>query len=265
MILDTIVASTRLALAARRAARPERALGESLSVLSPTLDVVGALRRRSGVNIIAEVKRASPSRGALNAHLVPADLAATYACAGAAAVSVLTEGRFFRGSLDDLRTARQGLARAGRVCPLLCKDFILERYQLLEARLAGADAVLLIAAILEDGPLAALFEQALELGLTPLVEVHDERELGRALRLDPPLVGINNRNLGDFTVNLETTRLLRPLAPAAAVVVAESGIHSATEMSALASWGVDAALIGEALVSAPDPAARLRELLEAGR
>jgi len=148
---------------------------------------------------------------------------------------------------------------------LLRKDFIVDPYQLLEARVFGADAVLLIAAILADAELDRLLDEALRLGLTPLVEVHNEDELRRVLPLEPPVVGINNRNLADFTVDLNTTRRLRPLIPPGVVVVSESGIRTPEQVAELARLGVDAALIGEALVTAPDPAARLAILREAGR
>jgi indole-3-glycerol phosphate synthase len=213
-----------------------------------------------GLAIVAEVKRASPSRGSLNAGLDPARLAVVYARAGADAVSVLTEESRFRGSLADLTAAREGLRRAGLATPLLRKDFTIDPYQLVEARVRGADAALLIAAILTDGEMDRLLREATDLGLTPLVEVHDEVELRRVLPLRPPMVGINNRNLADFSVDLDTTRRLRPLIPPGIVVVSESGIHTPEQMAELARWGVDAVLIGEALVTAPDPASRLAAL-----
>ncbi|MBM3189917.1 MAG: indole-3-glycerol phosphate synthase TrpC [Chloroflexi bacterium] len=264
MILDQIVADTRLALARRKEALPESALRERVRALPPTLDLCAALRG-PGVSIIAEIKRASPSRGAISPSLEPARLAADYARAGAEAISVLTEGSRFGGSLADLAEARRGLAEAGLMRPILRKDFILDSYQLLEARAWGADAALLIAAILDDAALARLYEIALALGLTPLVEVHDEEELARVLRLNPPLVGINNRNLKDLSVDLGVTRRLRPLIPPPTLVVSESGIHKPEQMRQLKALQVDAALIGEALLTAPDPAARLRQLKEAGR
>jgi indole-3-glycerol phosphate synthase len=264
MILDEIIADTRRALARRQQAEPESALRARLDAAPRPRDMAQSLRA-PGVSVIAEVKRASPSRGGLNLTLEPAALAATYARAGADAISVLTEESRFRGSLADLVEARRGLQAAEAPRPLLRKDFIVETYQLLEARLAGADAVLLIVAALDDATLARLLREALELGLTPLVEVHAEQELQRALPLQSPLIGINNRNLADFSVSLDVTRRLRPLVPPDCVVVAESGIHAPEQMRELAAWGVDAALIGEALVTAPDPGARLRELKEAGR
>ena len=264
MILDQIIADTRVALEKQKLAHPAGALRELLPELPATTSFSGSLRR-PGVSIVAEIKRASPSRGPLNIGLRPADMATTYASGGADAMSILTEPTRFRGSLSDLREARSALQTAGLSCPLLRKDFIIDPYQILEARVWGADAVLLIAAGLDDAMLARLFEETLALDLTPLIEVHDECELTRTLRLNPPVVGINNRNLKDFSVDLQTTRELRPLVPPTCVVISESGIRKAGHMRELAALGVDAALIGEALVTAPDPGAMLKDLKEAGR
>lgn len=264
MILDTILSTTRAALAERRARCPEGMLRDRFVDAPQPLDLASCLRER-GVSIIAEMKRASPSRGPLNLDLRPARLAATYASAGAQAISVLTEEHYFHGSLSDLDQARRGLATAQMVRPLLRKDFVVDSYQLLEARAFGADAVLLIVAALDDVALARLLDDARCLGLTPLVEVHDERELGRALALDPPVVGINNRDLTDFHVDLDVTRRLRPLIPPGIVVVSESGIHQPDHMRRLRSLRVDAALIGHCLVTASDPASKLRQLQEAGQ
>jgi len=264
MILDAILADTRAGLARRMQELPAAALRAQLGAAPPALSFAEALRG-PGVAIIAEIKRASPSRGALNATLEPARLAAAYAAAGAAAISVLTEPVHFHGSPADLQAAVGALRRAGLRRPVVRKDFIVDAYQLLEARAWGAAAVLLIVAALDDATLGRLFEASLALGLTPLVEVHNEAELARAVPLHPPLVGINNRDLRDFRVSLETTRRLRPRVPAAALVVSESGIREPADMRSLAQWGVDAALVGEALVTAADPAARLVELKEAGR
>lgn len=264
MILDALLTTTRERLAVRQAALPEGLLRERLQGLPPPRGLLAALAQ-PGVSIIAEVKRASPSRGVLNLGLDPDRLALDYACGGADALSVLTEETHFRGSLDDLVAVRHALDSAGASLPLLRKDFIVDRYQLVEARLAGADAALLIVAALDDAQLADLFQAACDLALTPLVEVHDHAELQRALALDPSLIGINNRDLRDFSVSLEATRRLRPLIPPPCRVVSESGIHAPEQMRALAEMGVDAALIGESLVTAPDPAAALRALKEAGR
>lgn len=264
MILDTLLAETRVRIEQSRATIPAEALREVLAACPPPRDLLAAIKR-PGVAIIAEVKRASPSKGALNLGLDPAQLALAYASGGADATSILTEPGRFKGQLTDLTVARRALDRAGCPRPLLRKDFILDPYQLLEARAAGADAVLLIVAALDDATLGQLMDAALSLGLTPLIEVHNREELARTLALRPPLIGVNNRNLANFTVDLAATRDLRPLIPPGCLVVSESGIHEPEQMRELARLGVDAALIGEALVTAPDPVAKLRALAEAGR
>jgi len=253
-----------MSLARRKATHPEGMLREQLNGAPVPLDMAAYLRS-PGVSIIAEIKRASPSKGTLNRSLQPAHLAAQYVSAGADAISVLTEPNHFCGSLVDLKEARGGLAKVNKIRPLLRKDFIVDPYQLLESRIWGADAVLLIAAALDDVNLTGLFEDAFNLGLTPLVEIHDEGELARVLPLEPSLVGINNRNLKDFTVNIEVTYRLRPLIPPTCVVVSESGIREPAQMRELAALQVDAALIGEALVTARNPVEQLKALKEAGQ
>jgi indole-3-glycerol phosphate synthase len=228
----------------------------------PPLDFVRALRRREpggppGPALIAEIKRASPSRGDLAPALDPLDLACCYRENGAAAISVLTETRHFKGSLDDLRR----VAAAGLGAPLLRKDFIFDPWQVYEARQAGADAVLLIAACLEPAQLTLLHDLIVELGMAALVEVHNRPELETALACRPALLGINNRNLLTFDVSLETTFLLRPSVPPGVTVVSESGIHSREDVLALHAAGVDAILVGEALVTSADTAAGVRSLI----
>jgi indole-3-glycerol phosphate synthase len=264
MILDDIVADTRRLVSQRKVERPQAQLREGAAGQAPPLDLCCSLSQ-PGVSIIAEVKRASPSKGALNLGLEPAQQAQVYAGAGAEAISILTEPTRFKGRLEDLGAAREGLVALSAQRPLLRKDFIVDPYQLLEARAWGADAVLLIVAALDDAALSRLMREALDLGMTPMVEVHDEAELARALAIDAPLIGINNRNLRDLTVDLSTTQRLRSAIPQGILVVSESGIHRPEQMRKLAQMGVDAALIGEALVTADDPAAKLRELKEAGR
>ena len=264
MILDELVASARAALPARQAAMPLGALQERIAALPAANDLVARLDAPR-VGVIAEVKRASPSKGALNTALDPAALAATYARAGASAISVLTEPTRFLGSLDDLAAVRQAVDAIAPHLPLLRKDFIVDAYQLYEARAWGADAALLIVAALADDELATLYRTARDLSLTPLIEVHDEVELRRAARLWPALIGINNRDLHTFRVDLTTTYRLLPLAPHSALIVSESGIHAPEELRALARHQVSGALVGEALVTAPDLAARLAALVEAGR
>jgi indole-3-glycerol phosphate synthase len=206
--------------------------------------------------IIAEVKRASPSQGIIREEFEPANLAKDFAAHGAAALSVLTEGRFFHGSLQDLERVRNEVT-----LPLLRKDFTLDSYQLLEARGFGADAVLLIAALLEPLLLKELLEEARSLSLDVLVEVHTEPELERALGAGAPLIGINNRDLRTFEVRLETTERLIPLMPKGVMVASESGIHSAEQIRKFEKLGIHVFLVGEVLMRAPRPGEKLRELL----
>lgn len=214
--------------------------------------------RQQWPKLISEVKRASPSRGVLAPNMDEVEIARVYAANGAAAISVLTDEKFFLGKLGTLAALRA----AGVALPLLRKDFILTRAQVYETRAAGADAVLLIAAALpDDGELSELHALALDLGLTPLVEVHTAAEAERVLTLTGlRLVGINNRDLGTFVVSLETTERLRPLIPPEVAVVAESGIFTAADVARLGRAGVDAVLVGEALVTAGDVALKVREL-----
>jgi indole-3-glycerol phosphate synthase len=207
------------------------------------------------VSVIAEIKRATPSKGILRRDFDPASLARAYAKGGARAISVLTDARFFQGGADDLRKAREASD-----LPILRKDFVIDEYQLWEARVMGADAALLIARILEGGQISEYSDMARELGLAALVEVHDERELERALDAGAGIVGVNNRDLDDFRPSIKTTERLRRLIPPAVVAVSESGISSLDDMGILKALKIDAALIGEELLKAPDPAARLREL-----
>ncbi|WP_299025220.1 indole-3-glycerol phosphate synthase TrpC [uncultured Thermanaerothrix sp.] len=206
--------------------------------------------------IIAEIKRASPSRGMLCVNLDVVAQARLYNIGGAVALSVLTEPRFFRGNLDDLAAVVREVP-----LPVLRKDFIFDPYQLYEARAAGADAVLLIASYLDEGLLHDLMTLTQALGMTALVEIHTAEDLEKALRAGPPcLIGINNRNLHDFSISLDVTRWLRPLVPAGIGVIAESGIQTSQDIRYLRTVGVEAFLIGEALVRAADPVALLREL-----
>ena len=224
-------------------------------------DFLSALlsRERAGVKLIAELKRASPSKGILAPHLDLFEVAEIYARNGASAISVLTDERFFRGRLETLRELR--FTRRLEL-PLLRKDFIIDEVQMYESRASGADAVLLIAAALTDElRFADLHALALALGLTPLVEVHDEAETERALRLKGiRLIGINNRNLATFDVSLATTERIRPMIPEDIAVIAESGIFTAKDVERLATANIDAILVGEALVTALDIPAKVREL-----
>lgn len=205
--------------------------------------------------VIAEVKRASPSKGLLRDPFEPAQIARSYATAGASALSVLTDHDFFQGHEDDLREAR-----AACEVPVLRKDFLIDPYQVYEARLIGADAILLIVAALDDGRLRELVRLAMDLQLDVLVEVHDAAELERALRIDAPLLGINNRSLRTFATRLETTLDLLPRIPAGRTVVTESGIHTPADVARMREQGVHAFLVGEAFMRAPDPGMKLAEL-----
>jgi indole-3-glycerol phosphate synthase len=261
-ILDRILAHKQAEINGAQQRRPLAAVREAAERAAPPRDFMEALRA-PGVSLIAEVKRASPSSGVLRPDLDPAAMARGYEAAGAAAVSVLTDTRFFQGSLADLRAVRDAVA-----LPVLRKDFILAPYQIYEARAAGADAMLLIAAALENAMLQKLHTVATTLGMAALVEIHNRSELDRVLdALDVnsrSLLGINNRDLHTFDVDLATTAALRPHVPAGAVLVAESGVRTPADVTALAGLGVDAILVGTALVTAPDPGAKARSLIEAG-
>ncbi|HEY4721898.1 MAG TPA: indole-3-glycerol phosphate synthase TrpC, partial [Anaerolineae bacterium] len=224
---------------------------------SPPRDFIGALQASiHRPALIAECKQASPSKGLLRADYDPRWLAQAYDDNGAAALSVLTDEQFFQGSLADLVAAR-----SVSLLPVLRKDFIIDEYQVYESRAIGADAILLIVAALEDTRLKAFYQLARELGLAVLVEVHDQAELDRAMRLGPRLIGVNNRNLHDFSVSLQTTARLRMRIPGNITLVAESGVHSVDDVAELSRMGVDAMLVGEALVTASDVGAKVRELL----
>ena len=255
-ILDDIVRDTREELARRRAARPSAELERACRGLGAPRDLEGALRPApGGVALIAEVKRASPSRGVLAADIDPAALARAYAAAGAAAISVLTDAKYFRGSLDDLARVRAVVD-----VPLLRKDFTLDEYQLWEARAAGADAVLLIVAILPPPRLRDLLAAAKGLGLAAPVEGPTAAGPDAALAAGSRVVGINNRDLTTFETRLETTLELAPLVPPGPLVVSESGFQTAADVRRVVAAGVRAVLVGEGLVRAPDVAAKVREL-----
>ena len=247
--LDPILAETRRRVAARRAALDAATLAQRArerAEADPPRGFAAALRR-PGLSIIAEHKRSSPSAGVIREDLVLEDVVAAYERGGAAALSVLTEEASFGGSLADL-----GRARAAAQLPILRKDFIVDPYQVVEAAAAGADAILLIVAALEPSQLAALQERAASLGLDVLVEVHDERELEVAAGIAAPVIGVNNRDLTKLTVDTEQTFRLLPGMPAGAVVVSESGWRTRDQLDRLDEAGVDAVLIGEALMRSDD-------------
>ena len=254
-ILDQIVAVKWQEVAAARTRLGEFALREQAAAQSAPRGFAAALRTKVAAGqpaVIAEIKKASPSKGVIREHFVPADIAASYARHGAACLSVLTDEQFFQGHADYLRQARDA-------CPLpaLRKDFMVDPYQVLEARAMGADCILLIAACLSDAQMAELEACALELGLDVLVEVHDGDELDRALRLQTPLLGINNRNLKTFDVTLDTTLGLLPRVPADRLLVTESGIGSRADVLRMRAADVQAFLVGETFMRADDPGAAL--------
>jgi indole-3-glycerol phosphate synthase len=256
-LLAAIVAATRARVEASRERVPSSAL-EREALSRPTKEgrFRAALNRRHRVNVIAECKRRSPSRGVLRRDYDPATIARAYEARGAAAVSVLTEPSFFDGSLGHLAAVRAAVA-----VPLLRKDFVIDEYQLLEARAAGADAILLIVAALQAPDLRHLSDAARALGLDALVEVHDERDLDRALAAGATLVGVNNRDLRTLRVDLEASRRLAPLIPEGILKVAESGIRSGRDVAALQQVGYGAFLVGEQFMSAADPGDALGQLL----
>jgi len=257
VILDEILAHKREELRQRQQDTPLGALQELAATQAPPRSLRAALTG-GRVRVIAEVKRRSPSRGLLVANLDPARTATTYANHGAAAISVLTDEKYFGGSLADLQSVRRAVD-----LPILRKDFVLNGYQVVEARAYGADAVLLIAAALDADDLNDLLEETRVLRMDALVEVHTEEELELALGCGAPLIGINNRDLQTFTSDLETTRRLAPLVADGHVLVSESGIHSGAQVRELARLGIHAVLVGEALVTASSAAEKLRELVTA--
>jgi indole-3-glycerol phosphate synthase len=254
-ILDRIVANKPAEIAAARARVTDAALERRVSSLPPPRDFRAALERDDEVRIIAEVKKASPSAGVLRADFDPVGIARVYERHGAACVSVLTDEPSFQGHLSYLERVRAAVA-----VPLLRKDFLIDRYQLLEARAAGADAVLLIAEILDDAALRRLLREAAELGLQALVELYDRDNLPRVLDAGARLVGVNNRDLRIFSVRLEHTLELAALVPRDVCLVSESGIRTRADLERLRAAGVRAALIGETFMRAPDIGAKLDEL-----
>jgi len=257
-ILERIVAVKVEEVAAAKALRGEASLRSEAEARRDTRGFEAALRTKMAggrAAVIAEVKKASPSKGVLREHFVPAEIAASYERGGAACLSVLTDERFFQGSATYLRAARGACA-----LPVLRKDFMVDPYQVYEARVMGADCILLIAACLDDARMADLEAQARALGMDVLVEVHDGAELERALRLKTPLVGINNRDLRSFQVSLDTTLELLPRVPADRLLVTESGIVARDDVRRLRGAGVGAFLVGEAFMRAADPGVALAEL-----
>jgi indole-3-glycerol phosphate synthase len=257
-ILDRIVATKREEVAAAKRSRDLASLRREAEARNDLRDFAGALRGRMAAGaaaVIAEIKKASPSKGVLRERFVPAEIATGYERHGAAALSVLTDRQYFQGAPEFLRAAR-----AATALPTLRKDFVIDTYQVVEACTMGADCILLIVACLDDAQMADLEQCAQSLGMAVLVEAHDSTELDRALRLKTPLIGINNRNLRTFRVALETTLDLRSQVPADRLLITESGILGAEDVKRMRVGGVHAFLVGEAFMRAPDPGAALAQL-----
>jgi len=261
-ILNQIVAVKREEVAAAQNKKPLDMVRVDAESRVLTRDFVGALRTKIAAGqpaVIAEIKKASPSKGVLCEDFIPADIAQTYAENGAACLSVLTDVQFFQGCVDYLKQAR-----ASCQLPVLRKDFIVDAYQVYESRVMGADAILLIAAILDDAQMQQFESIARSLDMAVLVEVHDADELARALKLKTPLIGINNRNLKTFEVTLETTLTLMRGVPSDRLLVTESGVTTREDVLRLGAAGINAFLVGEAFMRAPDPGAALAGLFGAG-
>jgi len=257
-ILKKILAVKAQEIAQARVREPLVAVRARAEARGDVRDFGGALERviaAGGAGVIAEIKRASPSRGVLRASFDPAAIAQSYARHGAACLSVLTDVQFFQGKLQYLEQVRAAVE-----LPVLRKDFLVDEYQVFESRAAGADCILLIASALSDAQMQALAQCAAQLRMAVLVEVHDAAELDRALALATPLIGINNRNLRDFSVSLQTTIDLLPRVPTGRRVVAESGILAPSDVARLRAAGVAAFLVGEAFMRAPDPGVELARL-----
>ncbi len=264
-ILKKIVATKREEVATALQSKPLAQMRADAESRVLTRDFVGALRRKIAAGqpaVIAEVKKASPSKGVLRADFVPADIAQSYAqgdgSLSAACLSVLTDRQYFQGGVDDLKQAR-----ASCDLPVLRKDFMVDVYQIYQARAMGADCILLIAACLDDAQMAEMEAVAVSLDMAVLVEVHDQAEMSRALKLKTPLIGVNNRNLHTFEVALETTMALQQEVPANRLLVTESGIQTREDVLRLRQAGVQAFLVGEAFMRAPEPGLALADLFQA--
>jgi indole-3-glycerol phosphate synthase len=256
MILDDILAQTRQAVAAARSRLPLARLEEQLATAPPVRDFYSALSGRLGLACIAEFKRRSPSKGWIKQDADPVGVAGAYQGAGAAAVSVLTDGPFFGGSLDDLRQARAAVD-----IPILRKDFIIDPYQVAEARAAGADAILLIVSALRQDALVVLLAEVRRLGMEALVETHDQAEVERALAAQARVIGVNHRDLRTFQMDMTLATRMRPIVPSSQLLVAESGIRTADDVRRMQAAGIDAVLVGGSLMCEPDPGAALRKLM----
>lgn len=255
-VLDRIIDHKRGEVAQARRLRPVEQLQAERESAPPVRDFVAALRAASGMALIAEVKKASPSAGIIRADFDPVAIAQTYERHGAACLSVLTDEHFFQGHLDYLRAVRQAVQ-----IPVMRKDFLIDRYQVLEARAAGADCILLIAECLDDCHLRDLYFYASELGMESLIEIYDPENLDRVLKLEPALVGINNRDLRTFVTDLDHTLRLAPRLSASTLLVSESGIRTHADVQRLKAGGARAVLVGETLMRSPDIGQAVDELL----
>lgn len=261
-ILETIVAQRRIDIVAAKKARPAALLQAALANAPEPIDFVRRLRRDQPMAVIAEVKRASPSKGDIAPGMDAVGQAMQYADGGAAAISVLTEPKWFKGTLNDMAGVRAAVETLGPSRPaVLRKDFIIDEYQVLEARVAGADSVLLIVASLDEKSLGSLLASSRELGMEPLVEVNNAAEMQRALASGAAVIGINNRDLRSFDVDLGTTDRLAALARGEVLLAALSGISTRADVERFQNAGASAVLVGEALMVADDPGAKIRELL----
>jgi indole-3-glycerol phosphate synthase len=256
MILDKIIENKRSEVERTKKSKPLDFLKSELQNLDDTKGFYESIRPDGSTKVIAEIKRASPSKGVLREDFDPVEISKSYSRSGASAISVLTDSRFFKGSLDHLSDVRSAV-----VLPLLRKDFIIDPYQVYESRLYGADAILLIVAALDSTILRELLELAHSLDMDAIVEIHDERELDKAIEADGKIIGVNNRDLKTFDVSLETSIKLCRLIPREKIIVSESGISSSDDIKRLKSAGINVLLIGETFMRAPEPGEELRKLL----
>jgi len=259
-ILETIVAKRREDVAAARAATPLGELRARIATAPEAIDFGERLRQSAPMAVMAEIKRASPSKGDIAPGIDAAAQGVAYARAGAAAISVLTEPTWFKGTLEDMRAVREAIETVPGRPAVLRKDFLVDEYQVVEARVSGADSVLLIVASLGDAELCALLSCSRSLGMEPLVEVNSADEMRRALDAGATVVGVNNRDLRSFTVDLATTDRLAGMIPEGVILAALSGISRRADVAHFEAVGASAVLVGEALMRAPDPAAMIREL-----
>ena len=255
-ILEEIIAFKQTEVSEAKGKRSFEELAEQLAAAPPVRDFVDSLRTHAPVGMIAEVKKASPSAGVIREDFHPVEIAQIYAASGAACLSVLTDEHFFQGHLSYLKEVRQAVS-----IPVLRKDFIIDRYQILEARVTGADCILLIAECLDESQLEDLYVYALELGMSALVEIYEPNNLERVLKLSPPMLGINNRNLKTFVTTLDHSIQLSSQIPEDCILISESGIRNRQDVLRLQNAGVGGILVGETLMRAPDIGEKVRELL----